>query len=121
VKIAAALFCLVAAGTAAAADQFGAIAYSAEAWVYGLSRDRSSRDDAEKVAMSLCSARAAGCELVLWYRNACGAVAVGVRGYGGGTGTSPALADKYAMQSCSLYGGAGCTVTGRACTSNATQ
>jgi hypothetical protein len=56
---------------------------------------------------------------VLWFRNGCGAMAIGALGYGGGTGTTTALADRYAMKSCALYGGAGCAVTRHVCTSNA--
>src|SRR5258708_30819899 len=51
-------------GTAAADDQFGAIAYSSEARVYGLSRDRNTPGDAETGAPALCSARAGGCGAV---------------------------------------------------------
>ena len=120
-KIAVALFCLVAAGAAAAADQFGAIAYSLDAQAYGLSIDRASRAEAEKTALSICSGRASDCQLVLWFRNGCGAMAIGEHGYGGGTGTTPALADQYAMKSCAIYGGANCQVTRRVCTGNAKQ
>jgi len=108
---------LLAAGTAAAEDRFGAIAYSVQARSYGVSIDRGSKTEAEQVALKLCGAN--DCELVLYFRNACGAMAVGPRGYGGGTGTSPTLAEKYALQSCAMYGGSGCAVTRRACTSNA--
>ena len=52
----------------------------------------------------------------VWFRNACGALAIGFDGYGSGWGTSRKLAESYALQSCQRYSG-GCWVVRWVCTS----
>ena len=71
----AALFVLLGAATAAAAgDNFGAIAFSSSSGATGYSYDYDSRDGAEERALQECGP---GCKVVLWFKNACGALAVG--------------------------------------------
>jgi hypothetical protein len=78
----AALFVLLAATAAAADDNFGAIAFSSSSGATGYSYDYDSRDGAEERALQECGP---GCKVVLWFKNACGALAVG-EGSGYGTG-----------------------------------
>lgn len=74
----AALFC---AGNTMAADSFGAIAYSPATGALGWSHDYNSRRGAESTAYNNCNAN--DCRIAIWFKNGCGAVAVG---NGGGWG-----------------------------------
>ena len=51
----------------------------------------------------------------VWFRNACGALAVGADGYGSGWGSSRKSAEGQALQSCRRYSG-GCAVIRWVCT-----
>jgi serine/threonine-protein kinase len=75
----AALFC---AGSALA-DSFGAIAYSPSTGATGWSYDHGSRRDAERTARNNCDQSANDCRTAIWFKNGCGALAVG---QGGGWG-----------------------------------
>src|ERR1700681_405368 len=78
--------------TQAAADNFGAIAFSASSGAAGYSYDYASRDEAEERALQECGR---GCEVVLWFKNACGALAVGTgNGYGSGWAASRSEAEE---------------------------
>ena len=59
-----------------------------------------SRSDAESVALANCGEHAKDCVVPIWFRNACGALAVGSSGYGSGWGTSREFAESYALKSC---------------------
>jgi Domain of unknown function (DUF4189) len=99
--LAAALW-IASAGIAHARDYYGAIAYSPSTGAYGFSYDHYSQAEAENRAMAECRARAGDCQLPLWFRNACGALAVGSGGgWGTGWGTDQGLAESYAIQTCS--------------------
>ena len=56
-------------------DRFGAIAYSESSGHWGTSYNYKSRAEAEQAALSNC--READCAVKIWFRNACGALAVG--------------------------------------------
>ena len=77
-----ALAVMLAASGAASAEYFGAIAYSPTSGVYGFSYDHGSRRDAEARAISECRMRGRGCKIAIWFKNACGSVAVGSNGWG---------------------------------------
>ncbi|MFS8048581.1 DUF4189 domain-containing protein [Rhizobium sp. BR 314] len=80
-----ALLTLTMAATVASAAEFGALAYSRSTGSYGSSHNYSTRADAEDEALSNCSSYADDCRIVVYFRNACGALAVGSRrgfGYG---------------------------------------
>lgn len=125
-----AAYCLVAvlaavAATSAAAEQesgngaeeyFGAIAYSPSTRAHGWAYDYASRRAAERRALAKCSRHARDCIVPVWFRNACGALAIGFEGYGSGWGASLKLAENYALQSCRRYSG-GCWVVRSVCTS----
>jgi serine/threonine-protein kinase len=95
---------------------YGAIAYSPSSRAHGWAYDYPSRGAAERRALAQCSRNADDCVVPVWFRNACGALAVGYDGYGSGWGASRNLAQNYAIQSCSRYS-AGCTIVRWVCTS----
>ncbi len=102
-------------GQAAAQDFYGAIAYSPSTGAHGWSFDYRSRNEAENVAKSNCGKHATDCIVPIWFRNACGALAVGSNGYGSGWGTSQKIAEGYALQVCGKHT-TGCTIKRWACT-----
>jgi Domain of unknown function (DUF4189) len=92
---------LVSAAGAAARDNYGAIAYSPSTQAYGYSYDHGSRGRAETAALAECSKRAGDCQVPLWFRNACGALAVGNEGgWGTGWGAPRQIAERNARQVC---------------------
>jgi hypothetical protein len=98
------------------ADYFGAIAYSAQTRQYGWANNHPSRDSAEQAALPVC--RKGGvddCRVVVWFRNGCGALAVGVRGFGADWGESKAPAEKKALAACARRSPK-CTLTRSFCT-----
>jgi hypothetical protein len=99
-----------------AEEYFGAIAYSPTTRAHGWAYDYASRAEAERRAMAKCSRHAPDCFVPVWFRNACGALAIGFDGYGSGWGASRKLAENYALQSCRRYSG-GCWVVRWVCTS----
>lgn len=103
-------------GAAFADNYFGAIAYSRNSGAIGYSYDHASRSSAEGRAMNECRAKGRGCKVVLWFKNACGAVAGGSDGWGSGWGGNRQVAERQATNSCSNYSG-GCRVLTWACTS----
>jgi serine/threonine-protein kinase len=67
---------------AAAQELFGAIAYSDKAYKYGWANNYPTRDGATKAALELCAKNGPDCRVVLWFRNACGALVTGPDGHG---------------------------------------
>jgi hypothetical protein len=102
-------------GGRGATEYFGAIAYSPSTRAHGWAYDYTSRADAERRAMAKCQRHARDCFVPVWFRNACGALAIGFEGYGTGWGASRRLAETYALQSCRRYSG-GCWVVRWICT-----
>ena len=102
--------------TPAEANNYGAIAYSQSTGASGRSWDYRSRAAAERAALNNCYRHAGDCR-VIWFRNACGAVAVG---NGGGWGSAWAntrrQAQNAAIRSCRRYT-SGCQVRVWQCTS----
>jgi hypothetical protein len=89
---------------ASAADNFGAISYSNTTGAYGYSYDYPSRGQAEERSLNECAARGTGCKVVLWFRNACGALATGTNyGYGFAWATSRGEAEQVALRYCRKY------------------
>lgn len=113
--IAAAL--LMATSGMAEATNYGAIAYSPSSGARAYSTDYSTRAGAETRALNECRARGRGCKIVMWFKNACGALAVG---NGGGWGSAWAgsrqAAENRAIDNCSAHAG-GCSVRTWVCTS----
>lgn len=112
----------LAAGASAGEDEggseqyYGAIAYSPTNRAHGWAFDYPSRSAAERRALAQCGRHAKDCTVPVWFRNACGALAVGLDGYGSGWGSSRRSAEGQAVQSCRRYSG-GCAVIRWVCTS----
>ncbi len=64
---------LVAFGAAQAEDNYGAIAYSDSTGNWGYSHDYGSRAQAENSALRRC--KSDDCEIKVWFKNSCGALA----------------------------------------------
>ncbi len=69
---------MLAFGTARAQDNYGAIAYSESSGKWGYSYDYGSRGQAENAALRRC--KSGDCEIKLWFKNSCGALAKGDKG-----------------------------------------
>jgi len=83
------------------AQVYGAIAFSPSNGVWGYSYNYNARGAAERRAMRECRARGSGCRSIVWFRNACGALAVGQgNAYGWGWNTSRQQARRRAMAEC---------------------
>jgi Domain of unknown function (DUF4189) len=103
------------AANASADDHYGAIAYSPSTGAQGWSYDYDVRVAAESAAMTICRQGAIDCIVPVWFRNACGALAVGTRGYGSGWGTSRDGAENEALGSCRKHSEV-CAIRRWACT-----
>ena len=104
-------------GSAAfAADKYGAIAYSPGTGSHGWSFDQSSRQASETTALGNCGKSAGDCIVPIWFKNGCGALAVGSNGYGSGWGTDRGIAERTALKVCQGKTGS-CSIRRWACTS----
>jgi hypothetical protein len=98
---------------AAAADYYGAIAFSQDTGSVGYSNDYGTRAGAEERARAECGS---DCEVVLWFRNACGALATGDdNGYGTGWAASRREAEQVALSNCNANA-ENCSVNRWVCT-----
>ena len=97
----------------ASADNYGAIAYSPSTKANGYSYDYPSRAAAENNAMSRCDAE--DCKIVMWFREACGAVAAGADGYGASWASTRSQAEAKAIAECGKYT-SGCATAVWTCT-----
>ncbi len=101
-------------GAPAQADEYGAIAYSVDSGRHGWSYNYGSRAAAENRALNECGE--ASCKVVLWFRNACGALATGDdNGYGTGWAGTRRGAETNAMLNCRQVSD-NCSVVRWACT-----
>jgi len=97
-----------------AEDHYGALAYSTSSGRYGYSYDYGSRESAEERAISECNDNT--CSAVLWFKNACAALATGDgHAYGTGWASERAEAENTAMSYCNKYG-SNCSITRWVCT-----
>lgn len=90
------------AGPAAAAS-YGAIAISPDSGATGWSHGYSSRSGAEAEAQQNCDGYADDCQVALWFKDACGAVARGSDGWGSGWGNNQRRAEHEALKSCARH------------------
>lgn len=105
---------------ALAQDYYGAIAWSSSTRSHGYSYDYATQTAAENRALNECESYsgAGDCQVLVWFRNACGALAEASNGIAGtGWGTDRSIAEDYAIQTCYDYGGNQCVVTRWVCTS----
>jgi serine/threonine-protein kinase len=108
--------CISNNGTNQTVQRFGAIAYSASTQRWGYSKDFSSREGAERRAITECNA--GDCVVKVWFGNACGAIAKAQNGsVGWGWDNSKAVAEGKAMQECFKVGN-NCTVLCSVCTTS---
>ncbi len=97
-------------GQSASAASFGAIAFSQDTGGWGYSYNYRSRGAAQRRAMNECRSKGRGCRVIVWFRNACGALAVG-RGnaYGWGWDAIRNRARGRALSACRARAG-GCQI-----------
>jgi Domain of unknown function (DUF4189) len=114
VLFAAPLLSVALGATSASAENFGAIAFSQSSGAVGYSFDYRSRGSAEEHALQECGR---GCRVVLWFKDACAAIAVGSgNGYGTGWATTRGGAESIAMNNCN-ENASNCGVNRWVCTS----
>ncbi len=95
-------------------DRFGAIAYSPDTRSYGWAYKKLSRVDAEYAAMGQCAKHGDDCRVATWFRNSCGALANGPKGWGAASAPSRAEAEDKAMNLC-YNRGDGCKILTSTC------
>ena len=101
----------------AQAANYGAIAFSPATGAHGYSYDYRSQRQAQHRALGECARRGGGCKIATWFRNACGALAVGAgNGWGAEWGNTRAEAERLALQRCSTHT-SGCYILRWVCTS----
>jgi serine/threonine-protein kinase len=100
---------------AGAQELFGAIAYSDKAHKYSWANNFSRRDEATKAALEGCAKNGPECRVVLWFRNACGALVTGPDGYGVAWESTQTGAVNKALKLCAKRSPA-CAVTHSFCT-----
>jgi serine/threonine-protein kinase len=103
-------------GVALAQDYYGAIAYSDGSKAHGWANDYPSRAAAEKAALTICRKHAEDCRAALWFRNGCGALAIGANGPGWAWGETQAVAEKEAVKLCTQKSTT-CSIERSICTS----
>ena len=96
-------------------EYYGAIAYSPRTGAHGWANDHPSRPNAEKAALAHCRKFAKDCRALVSFKNACGALAVGSKGYGWASGDKEGSAGIEAMKNCSKHS-LGCAVHRLVCT-----
>jgi serine/threonine-protein kinase len=101
-----------------AQDQYGAIAYSSATTAYGMSKNYATQSAAELAAVTECEryGGASDCQPLVWFKNACGAIATNADGDAGtGWGENVSTANYYSLQSCAEFG-LECVVADTICT-----
>ncbi|NJM27544.1 MAG: DUF4189 domain-containing protein [Pseudanabaena sp. RU_4_16] len=110
----------VGAVAASAQDSYGSIAWSRSTQSKGYAWNYRNRAQAEQRAIAECrSVSGSGdCRALIWFKNACGSIAESSDDAAGtGWGTTEALAERYALESCSSVG-QGCSITRTICSGN---
>jgi serine/threonine protein kinase len=100
-------------------DRYGAIAYNRWDGSYGYSYNFSTQEEAEARAIQECErvSQEKICEVLVWFRNGCGALARdGRNNAGSGWGETKAVAQREAIASCRSIGGSDCAVVETVCT-----
>ena len=95
-----------ASGSAAPGDLYGAIAFSqlgGGGYAFGIAWNAQGREAARRSAIEECGRQGggSGCHEAGWFRNGCGAIAIGDQnGYGTGGGETNAKAESAALSKC---------------------
>jgi hypothetical protein len=100
---------------ALAQELFGSIAYSAKENQYGWANNYVTRDAAEEAALASCRKTSSDCKVVLWFRNACGALVTWPEGHATAWDDTQEGAVNKALKSCSARSN-GCALTRSFCT-----
>jgi hypothetical protein len=99
--------------TSAYATTFGAIGYSAPTDSLTMQSQCDSEQECEDGVMKSCreqSSQPDQCQVLVWFRDACGAFAKASNGaYGSGWGTDENIATQYALKVCRDNGGQDCS------------
>ena len=111
-------------GYALATELYGAIAYSKSTGSHGYALNYSLQELAENQAIIACedAAESGDCTVLLWFRNACGALArhrrtpVAASNIGTGWGQSRSEAEAKAQRVCRENGGEDCDIVRSECT-----
>lgn len=103
------------AGPALAQDRFGSIAYDAKTRKHADAFDFTTQQAAEQAALAECRKLSNDCSVAIWFRNACGALAIGHGGWGAHWGTDQEQAEGRALQKCYEFT-TECKVERRVCT-----
>ncbi|MCC5989622.1 MAG: DUF4189 domain-containing protein [Pararhodobacter sp.] len=99
-----ALAALIAVPSLASANAWGAIAFSRSTGAHGYSHNYGSRGAAESRALSGCRRYGPGCQVVVYFFNSCGALAVGQgNGYGVAWSGNRGDAQTRAVRACNSY------------------
>lgn len=86
---------------AQARDYYGAIAFSQRTGAHGYAYDYGSRAEAQRNALIECARYGGGCRVAAWFKNGCGALAVGNRnGWGAEWAPNRRRAEQLALQRC---------------------
>lgn len=97
-------------------DQFGAIAYSPREGIHGYGYNYPTKEAAEDAALQACRSRGGqACRLLIWFGNACGALAESNDRFGYAWSLNRLAAESEAVAKC----GGGCTLTQSVCTGTA--
>jgi hypothetical protein len=114
IALAALATAIFAAQPALAEDHFGAIAFSNSSGALGWSYEYGSRGRAEEESLQQCGP---GCEVVIWFKNACGAIATSPQhAYGTGWASERGEAEEIAVGECHKHAES-CSVAKWVCTS----
>lgn len=101
-----------------AQEYFGAISFSQSTRANGYSYDYKTKEAAQTAANRQCESYsgAGDCKSVIWFKNACGALATDPNGaYGSGWSANRSEAESIALNSCGQYSNQ-CKVVRWACT-----
>jgi hypothetical protein len=106
-------------GATTTQDTYGAIYYTKEGRYLGYAWGHTTQTSAEDEAYSQCRSRGADCQRAVWFRNACGAFALGDSdGWGSDWGTTKAEAERKALQACRDYGNNDCQIEVSLCSND---
>ena len=90
---------------------YGAIAYGRKSGAWGYSDHWNSEQKAESVAMANCAQNGNDCEVMVWFRNECGAVASDQADEAfWAIGDGEGVANENVLNACAKGGGKGCKI-----------
>lgn len=97
-------------------ESYGAIAYSRQTGAWGYSFDHRSQERASRTARGQCARRAPDCQIVVNFKDQCGAIAESTRGQvRPGLGRTRKEAEDRSLAACRTAGGKVCTVVAWSC------